>query len=188
MSTSEEQENKLIELYGQAEEMMGANADALRGMALLAHANRSDREALKVLTQCWGRNSRHMVRAVKRHPDMFTGETSQLDAGGYLSLFSLGRLPKEAEEELFLRWRDASLTGWQMRDLVQDWFEKRKSQKRQRVVLKGCRVWQIELAAVGERDRLVLELPTDYMLAPTDWIDKRATVTLSLEKVKEEGG
>jgi hypothetical protein len=180
MSKKELNEQERLGLYEQAVGMMSVGADALRGMALLSYKHRKQPEALKVLSEAWGRNSKTMARAVARHSEAFEGEVSRLEADGYLALFALGRLPKKDEVAVHGQWREKTLKAWQVRDLVQEWFELRKASRREKVVYKGCKL--LSLALDGVKLEALIQLPEGSLQDVDRWLSTPLTVSLSQER------
>lgn len=174
-------EQEMISLYERAQLLIGVGADSMRGMALLAFQQRKSRQALNVLNEAWGRNSKFMARAVSRHADLFEGEQPKLDSDGYLSLFAMGRLPRKLEQPYYDQWREGSLKAWQVQQLVQNHFEQKKAAHGQRVKIAGAKVWSVGKAEGTEQVELVIHLPSGTLPDPPDWLVLPVTVTLSQE-------
>lgn len=179
-----EQEEKLQQLYGEAEEISGFNADALRSMAMLSYGHRRDKEAMRLLSFAWGRNARYLWRAVQRWPHYFMTTDGQppvpCDADAILSLFAAAQLPLEQSKMMFNEWEGKHLRAWQVRDRVEE-FKQLKSR------LNGGMAdlrWKCSSARVsgfqenGTKKRFTIEWEGDPIFTPETWENLEITVSI----------
>lgn len=112
-------DKKMDELFEQATELVGYESQSLGAMALLAHQHLGNRKALKVLTLAYGRDARHMARAVELFPVHFEANAlAGLLPGRLLSLFALARLPEHAATSLYGRMMDMNMNLFEVNEMI----------------------------------------------------------------------
>jgi hypothetical protein len=110
------------ELYALAEKFQAANANDLRGMALLAYEHRAKLASLRQLSFQWARDARRMAAAVSRWPDWFMptdgmpARITEVDEA--ITLFGLAAIPEDEATKIFRLWRNHSWRSWQVKEYV----------------------------------------------------------------------
>ena len=171
-------------MYGKAEEVLGQTAQALHAQAMMAYNERTSNDAMRIMSFVWGRNARHLGRAVVRWPQDFMGVDGTpppvLEPDEFQVLFMLAALPREAAEDLRVKWRRYSWRAWRVRQAVEDWREEQKDPKLLRLRASG----KVNVVVgAGGRDTLTIDLdPIKGGLKP-EWAGRK--VTMLLTEVKE---
>lgn len=114
------------QLYAQAEEIAAYNALALRSCASLAHIFQADKEAMRIFSFVWGRNARHMAKAVDLF-DLNTEPATAYSPDEYLSMFAIASLKKHEAAQVAKDWKDNTLPYWKVRERVDELKPERKS-------------------------------------------------------------
>lgn len=176
-------DDRTDEVYGKAEECLGQTAEALKRQALLAWDLRTTPDAMRILSFVWGRNARHLSRAVARWPGYFMGIDDQpiipLEPDEYQVLFMLAALPGAVAEEMRLKWKRYGWRAWRVREAVEDWRGEQKDPKLMRLRASG-RLFPSK--AQGGMDQLTINLdPVKGGIKP-EWVGKRVTVLLTEAK------
>ena len=121
MDTHQEQ------LYAQAEELVGYNALSLKAMALWASEHSKDKEAMRIASFCWGRNARHMAKAVSLFGNLF--RENDRTASDYLTLFAIASVSKYERGMLYEDWRGGSLNNHQVQARVREMKQPKVKEK-----------------------------------------------------------
>lgn len=134
-------------LYADAELLMGFNVKALQAMALLAHENRKDKDALRVLSFVWGRSSKAMARAVERYGGYFSvgepGAAATVSTDELLALFLLGTLGAKDAAEMYEQWHKYTLRVWQLRERIDAMREARRDKRTKPIKIENVEVsWE----------------------------------------------
>lgn len=177
-------DDKTEAVYGRAEEALGQTADALKAQALLAWELRRTPDAMRILSFVWGRNARHLSRAVARWPSYFMGVDGTpppvLEPDEFQVLFMLASLPGGVAEDLRKKWRQYSWRAWRVRQAVEDWRGEQKDPKLLRLRGAGT-VLKVEQYATDTQ--LTVSIPNGKNNPKPGWRGRK--VQVSLTEVKD---
>lgn len=177
-------EKQTDEVYGKAEEALGQTAQALHAQAMLAWDLRTTPDAMRILSFVWGRNARHLSRAVSRWPTYFMTVDGQappvLEPDEFQVLFMLASLPGEVAEDFRKKWRQYSWRAWRVRQAVEDWRSEQKDRKLLRVRGAGT---VLKVEPYAKDTQVTLSVPNGKNAPKLAW--KGKAVQFHLTEVKD---
>lgn len=170
-------------LYGRAEKVLGQTAKAMLAQALLAYEERRSNDAMRVLSFVWGRNARHIARAVVRWPMYFMPydnvQPPDLEPDEFQVLFMLAALPLKAAEDIRRKWKQYTWRAWKVREVVEDWRQEQRDPALLKYRGKGT-VLKVEEYA-GDT-QLTITVPNGKNKPKPGWKGRKVAVSLTEAK------